>query len=93
MEGKKTKIAIIGGGNMGGAITMALSKKEEYEVFLYERTMEKAKALLDECPITLLSSISEAVDMDCVIIALKPQNLPSFYHKLQPLAPKLFISI
>ena len=93
MEGKKTKIAIIGGGNMGGAITMALSKKEEYEVFLYERTMEKAKALLDECPITLLSSISEAVDMDCVIIALRPQNLPSFYHKLQPLAPKLFISI
>ena len=82
MEGKKTKIAIIGGGNMGGAITMALSKKEEYEVFLYERTMEKAKALLGECPITLLSSISEAVDMDCVIIALKPQNLPSFYHKL-----------
>ena len=30
MEGKKTKIAIIGGGNMGGAITMALSKKELY---------------------------------------------------------------
>ena len=42
MEGKKTKIAIIGGGNMGGAITMALSKKEEYEVFLYERTMVNA---------------------------------------------------
>ena len=28
---EKTKIAVIGGGNMGGAITTALSKKEEYE--------------------------------------------------------------
>ena len=78
---------------MGGAITTALSKKEEYEVFLYERTTEKAKALLDECHITLLSSISEATDMDVVIIALKPQNLPSFYEKLAPLSPSLFISI
>ena len=90
---EKTKIAVIGGGNMGGAITTALSKKEEYEVFLYERTTEKAKALLDECHITLLSSISEATDMDVVIIALKPQNLPSFYEKLAPLSPSLFISI
>ena len=90
---EKIKIAIIGGGNMGGAITTALSKKEEYEVFLYERTTEKAKALLDECPITLLSSISEATDMDVIIIALKPQNLPSFYEKLEPLSPRLFISI
>ena len=39
MEGKKTKIAIIGGGNMGGAITMALSKKEEYEVFFLHRIL------------------------------------------------------
>ena len=90
---EKTKVAVIGGGNMGGAITTALSKKEEYEVFLYERTTEKAKALLDECHITLLSSISEATDMDVVIIALKPQNLPSFYEKLAPLSPSLFISI
>ena len=56
-------VAIIGGGNMGGAITTALSKKEEYEVFLYERTTEKAKALLDECPITLLSSVFHPKDI------------------------------
>lgn len=93
MEKKKYKIAIIGGGNMGGAITTALSKKGEYEVFLYERTIEKAKALLDECPVTLFSSISEAKEMDAVVIALKPQNLPAFYETLSSLSPKLYISI
>ena len=88
---KKIRIAVIGGGNMGGAITSAISKNEEYEVFLYERTTEKAKKLLKECPINLISSISEASDMDCVIIALKPQNLPYFYEELSLLSPRLFI--
>ena len=93
MNHKKYKIAVIGGGNMGGAITTSLSKKDEFDVFLYERTKEKAEALHNECKITLLSSISEATDMDGVIIALKPQNLPSFYETLSSLKPKLYISI
>lgn len=90
---ERIRIAVIGGGNMGGAITSAISKNKEYEVFLYERTTEKAKKLLKECPINLISSISEASDMDCVIIALKPQNLPYFYEELSLLSPRLFISI
>ena len=93
MEDKKYKIAVIGGGNMGGAITSALSKKTGYQVFLYERTEEKAKALEKECGVTLLKNMEDALGMDVILIALKPQNLPSFYKTLSSLDPGLFISI
>ena len=93
MDKKKYKIAIIGGGNMGGAIAIALSGKSDFQVFLYERTKERANALADGRDITLLSSISEGKDMDAVIIALKPQNLPAFYPTLSTMNPGVFISI
>ena len=89
----KTRIAIIGGGNMGGAIALALSRKKEYEVFVYERTEEKARALNEEGEIFLLSDISDATGMDVVVIALKPQNLPAFYPLLSSLSPGLYVSI
>ena len=78
---------------MGGAISLALSRKDEYEVFVYERTEEKAEALKSEGEIYLLSDISEATGMDVLVIALKPQNLPSFYPVLSSLSPGLFVSI
>ena len=65
-------VAIIGGGNMGGAIAHALSKDSSFKVSVYERTREKGEALKKECNISLLSSIPDASGSDVVIIALKP---------------------
>ena len=86
-------VAIIGGGNMGGAIAHALSKDSSFKVSVYERTREKGEALKKECNISLLSSIPDASGSDVVIIALKPQNLPNLYDTLRSLKPGLYISI
>ena len=86
-------VAIIGGGNMGGAIAHALSKDSSFKVSVYERTREKGEALKKECNISLLSSIPDATGSDVVIIALKPQNLPHLYDTLRSLKPGLYISI
>lgn len=90
---RKWRIAIIGGGNMGGAIASSLSRNDSYLVSLYERTREKGEALASSCPITLLERIEDAKGFDVVLIALKPQNLPSFYPLLSSLSPSLFVSI
>ena len=86
-------VAIIGGGNMGGAIAHALSRDSSFKVSVYERTREKGEALKKECNISLLSSIPDASGSDVVIIALKPQNLPHLYDTLRSLKPGLYISI
>ena len=86
-------VAIIGGGNMGGAIAHALARDSAFKVAVYERTKEKGEALKKECNISLLSSIPDASGSDVVIIALKPQNLPHLYDTLRSLKPGLYISI
>lgn len=78
------KIAIIGCGNMGGAIAERLSK--DHELYLYDRhpeKMEHGKAC---------KTIEEAVDQaETVILAIKPQGLNAVKFSLRE--NQLLISI
>ena len=87
------RISVIGTGNMGGAIASALCEAD-YDVAVYDKAMEKAENLRKEHEgITVLSSIEEASGSDVIIIAVKPQVLPSLYLSLREIDAGLWISI
>ncbi len=87
------KISIIGCGNMGAAIAAALETVEEYEVSVYDSNRDKAAEFCKKRNITLLDDMKMAEGAGVVIIAVKPQILPSLYDSLSDLKPGLFISI
>lgn len=68
------KIAIIGAGNMGGAITRGLSTDPEMDITVSNPSNTKLQALKEQCPgITTTNSNVEAVrHADAVIICVKP---------------------
>ena len=87
------RISIIGCGNMGSAIALALGDAE-YDVSIYDSARERA----EECAaanerITVLESLEEASGSDAIIIAVKPQVLPSLYLSLREIETGLWISI
>lgn len=78
------KIAIIGCGNMGGAIAERLSK--DHELYLYDRHPEKMQSG------KACKTIEEAVDQaETVILAIKPQGLKAVKFSLRD--NQLLISI
>ena len=87
------RISIIGSGNMGSAIAIALSA--DYDVSIYDISREKAEetARENEKKITVLSSLDECSGSDAVIIAVKPKVLPSLYVSLREIDTDLWISI
>ncbi len=87
------RIFIIGTGNMGGAIASALSEDGEYEVFVFNRTREKAEKLAAGRRMTVLDRISDAEKMDAVILAVKPQQLGSVYAEAAALNAGMYISL
>lgn len=87
------RITILGCGNMGGAIAKALSENKSYRVSILSRTQEKALAFAQGKNITVLNSLSDMKESDVIILAVKPQVLPSLYEDLKTLKPSLFISI
>lgn len=87
------RISIIGSGNMGSAIALALADSD-YDVALYDSAAEKA----EECAaghdnISVLGAMEEASGSDAIIIAVKPQVLPSLYVALREIETGLWISI
>ncbi len=87
------KIAIIGTGNMGGAIAKSLSKREDFSLILYNKTTLKAEKLASEIGAEAVKSMEEIPPVDVVIIAVKPQVLPSIYSSLKKIKCSLFISL
>ena len=87
------KVAIIGCGNMGSAIAHALSEKKNIDLFVYDKSQIAMNNLASNASIKTLNEISEATSFDIVLIAIKPQVLPSMYPILSSLKPKMFISI
>ncbi len=73
-----TKVAIIGAGNMGGAIARGLCGSPEFEVNVANPNMDKLLKLEEECPdINVFSNNTEAIKgADVVILAVKPWVLP-----------------
>lgn len=81
------KIAIIGVGNMGGAIAKGLANiKSEaaLNICIANRTKDKLDKLKTECPqLQIASSFEEAVkDTDLVILAVKPWAIQETLSKL-----------
>lgn len=90
------KIVIIGLGAMGGAILGgALSHGVWQRESIYakehskEATEEKAKAF----GIHAISSLEEIRDADLVLVAVKPNVVPSVLQEIAPFAPKRVLSI
>ena len=87
------RISIIGTGNMGGAIASALSSAG-FDTEVYDNVQEKAEALREQNEnIRVLSSLEMTSGSDAIIIAVKPQVLPSLYDALREVDTRLWISI
>ena len=87
------RISIIGSGNMGSAIALALSDSD-YEVAVYDKAREKAEETAAQKEgIKVLDSIEEAAGSDAIILAIKPQVMPSMYIALREIETGLWISI
>lgn len=75
------KIGIIGAGNMGGAIALALSAEKEWQVSIFDTDKAKLESL-PNC--TVATSMEELVQgSELVLLAVKPQVLPSLYPLLR----------
>ena len=86
------KVTFLGCGNMGGAIAHAISSIHELTVF--DTDDDKAKALASETGAAAASDIESAIRAsECIILAVKPQVLPSLYPVLRKYGTKKFISI
>jgi pyrroline-5-carboxylate reductase len=71
---KKIKIGIIGCGHMGTCFAKQLGV--HHELFLTDRTLDKAKKLGAEVGASVLNSNAELVkQVEVIILAIKPQNL------------------
>ena len=93
INGAKPKVSVIGAGNMGGAFSEALSRLEGIDLCVYDSHLPSAQRMAQGQAITVLSSMKEAAGSHIVIIAVKPQVLPSIWKDLAALKPDFFISI
>jgi pyrroline-5-carboxylate reductase len=90
------KIGIIGCGNMGGAIATALSTKKEWEITLYDSNNALLTGLAVELGCLASPSVEDLLqNCQYIILAVKPQILPSLYETLKnnQASAKYWISI
>ncbi|MBQ7519251.1 MAG: pyrroline-5-carboxylate reductase, partial [Clostridia bacterium] len=80
------KYAVIGTGNMGGALARALCKKLPGEnVILFNRTAEKAQRLAKELGCLCAASAAEAVEKaDYILLGVKPYMMQGVIEGLKP---------
>ena len=75
----------IGTGNMGGALARAAAKAvAPADVFLYNRTMEKAANLARELGAKTASAEDIAARCDYVFLGVKPGQIPALLASLRP---------
>jgi len=78
------KIGFLGCGNMGSAVALTLCKSTDYEVFVYSHGRTAADFAKTHEKAVLCASVGELVSVsDIVVIAVKPQVLPSLYDRLK----------
>lgn len=81
------QVAIVGAGNMGGAIALGLlrSGMQGADVHLVDSNVEKANALAKDCGFTVHSVAGEWLSaMDVLVLAVKPQGLQVCCEGLAP---------
>ncbi len=75
------KIGIIGAGNMGGAIALALLSEKEWQVSVFDPDTKKLADLAGCTPVTSMEELVQGHDL--LLLAVKPQVLPSLYPALR----------
>ncbi|MFA6689410.1 MAG: pyrroline-5-carboxylate reductase [Sphaerochaetaceae bacterium] len=84
-----TKIGFIGCGNMGGAIATSLSKLSDWAVMLHDSDAAKANALAQTLSVPIAGGLKDLVQNNQILlIAVKPQVLPTLYRELRTAGAK-----
>lgn len=80
-------LAVIGTGNMGGAIVRAVCRgTQPAEVCIANRTPEKARALTEECGCVMSQSGAAAArGAKYVLLGVKPGDMPAVLEELKPI--------
>jgi len=77
------KIGFIGCGNMGKSIAEAISKDKNYRISIYSRNFERNKEFAKTIKGFAYATLEELFEnSDYIILAVKPQVLPSLYDEL-----------
>ena len=93
------KIGFIGTGNMGSAIIKAYSTsaaRGNAEILAYNRTLAKAEALAESCPILVASNIEEiTLKSDIIFVCVEPKNFADVMPEIAKhfTADKVLVSI
>lgn len=86
-------IGFIGCGNMGSAIIAQLAKQSEYTILMYDAVETVAKTVASTYGGTYKSFHEVVKESSIIILAVKPQILPSLYKDLAQYNNKKYISI
>ena len=90
------KLAFIGGGNMATALIAGL-KSQNFsmsDVTVIELDANKRQALQQQFGVNATNELADAAASDVVVLAIKPQQLPTLAKNLAPmLNTQLIISI
>ena len=79
----------IGTGNMGGAIARAVCRSvPSDQVFLSNRTVEKAKALAEELDCRVTDNYAIAEHADFIFLGVKPQYVADLLEDIGPILAK-----
>ncbi len=90
------KLGFIGGGNMANALISRISSiQEPPEIEVLDKSEEKLKALASLYKITAQQKPGDWINgLDCLILAVKPQDLPQAIQEIKPyLGDGLILSI
>lgn len=79
------KIGFIGCGNMGGALATAVSKTEDYKIFLSDVSKEKAQDLSLKINGKVCETKDIAGECDYIFLGVKPQMMAELLDSISPI--------
>lgn len=83
----RTRVAFIGAGRMGAALIKGLIKCDTLassQIIVSDKDKSRLKDLKEEYKVTTVSSNEEAASSsDIVLLAVKPQDIPSVVHQIK----------
>jgi pyrroline-5-carboxylate reductase len=91
-DGMKT-IGFIGSGNMGGAIIRSIAPLKRWDVLIYDIRTDISSLLAEETGATAVDLPQLLDQADIIVLAVKPQTLPSLFPTLSKLKNKWWMSM